>query len=108
MSYSINLDNAATTRLDAEVLASLIPYWTDFFGNPSSLLLNLDLQGICVSGGRSCSSGSGGSHVINALGILNECTPIRFSFSKYNTKQQINQVVEVLKSVLNTKEAMAV
>ena len=36
MSYTIYLDNAATTRLDAEVLESMMPYLTDYFGNPSS------------------------------------------------------------------------
>jgi cysteine desulfurase len=72
------------------------------------LLIHLDLQGICVSGGSACSSGSGGSHVIKALGKSETCNTIRFSFSKYNTKEEIDQVVEVLRSTLSTKEALAV
>lgn len=73
-----------------------------------TLLLNLDLNGICVSGGSACSSGSGGSHVIEALGRSKECTTIRFSFSKYNSREEIDQVVAVLKTILSPKPAVTV
>jgi cysteine desulfurase len=67
------------------------------------LLFNLDLKGIAVSGGSACQSGSNkGSHVLNE--ILNEQeakkTSVRFSFSKFNTKEQVNYVIETLKSIL--------
>jgi cysteine desulfurase len=56
----------------------------------------LDMQGICVSGGSACSSGADvGSHVIRALRTT-PSVPIRFSFSKYNTKEQLDQVLQVL------------
>ena len=68
------------------------------------LLFNLDLKGIAVSGGSACQSGSNkGSHVLNS--ILNENdaqkTSVRFSFSKYNTKEEIDIVIEVLKELLH-------
>lgn len=65
------------------------------------LLMSLDMANICVSGGSACSSGASvGSHVIEALQKVNDCTTIRFSFSKYNTKEEVDQVVEKLKSLV--------
>ncbi len=63
------------------------------------LLMNLDINKICVSGGSACSSGAHSqSHVIAALGNLNQ-QPIRFSFSKYNTREEVDSVVEQLKTL---------
>ena len=54
------------------------------------LLFNLDIRNICASGGSACSSGTEqGSHVIRALGKNNHVT-VRFSFSKYNTKEEVD------------------
>ncbi|GAO43040.1 cysteine desulfurase family protein [Flavihumibacter petaseus] len=65
------------------------------------LLLNLDLKGICVSGGSACSSGKGGSHVMDALNRSADYTTLRFSFSKYNTHEEVDQVIDALKTALN-------
>ena len=74
-----------------------------------SLLLELDIAGICVSGGSACSSGeNSGSHVIRALQKINDCTTIRFSFSKYNTVAELDRVVEVIQEVLAIKQTAAV
>lgn len=63
------------------------------------LLMNLDINNICVSGGSACSSGAHSqSHVINALGKTGQ-QPIRFSFSKHNTKEEIDTVIEKLKTL---------
>ena len=65
------------------------------------LLMSLDMANICVSGGSACSSGAdAGSHVIRALQKINDCTTIRFSFSKYNTKEEVDRVVEKLKELV--------
>jgi cysteine desulfurase len=65
------------------------------------ILMNLDMANICVSGGSACSSGAdAGSHVIRALQKINDCTTIRFSFSKYNTKEEVDRVVEKLKELV--------
>jgi cysteine desulfurase len=63
-------------------------------------LYNLDIEGICASGGSACSSGSNvGSHVLRAIGAQMERPSIRFSFSRFNTKQEIDHVVKVLKEL---------
>lgn len=65
------------------------------------LLFNLDINNICVSGGSACSSGANqGSHVINAISKDPDRVAIRFSFSKYNTKEEIDQVIEKIKELL--------
>lgn len=65
------------------------------------LLFNLDIHHICVSGGSACSSGASlGSHVINSLYPADKIVPVRFSFSKYNTIQEADQVIDTLKALL--------
>ena len=61
------------------------------------LLMNLDMAGICASGGSACTSGaSKGSHVIAAIQTGKELVPVRFSFSKHNTKEEIDLVIQEL------------
>lgn len=61
------------------------------------LLFNLDLQGISASGGSACSSGaSTGSHVLGALYPNSKRGAVRFSFSKYNTPEEIDFAVTKL------------
>jgi cysteine desulfurase len=67
------------------------------------LLFNLDMAGICVSGGSACTSGANSvSHVIKAIynGQSADMVPIRFSFSHGNTKEEIDTVVEKLKELV--------
>jgi cysteine desulfurase len=64
------------------------------------LLFNLDLQGISASGGSACSSGATtGSHVLGALYPNSKRGAIRFSFSKYNTPEEIDFAVEKLAEI---------
>ena len=73
-----------------------------------SLLLELDIAGICVSGGSACSSGeNSGSHVIRAIQKINDCNTIRFSFCKYNTIEELDRLIEVLQDVLALKQTAA-
>lgn len=66
------------------------------------LLFNLDIQGIAASGGSACSSGSDqGSHVLRGLGVDVSRPSVRFSFSKYNTKEEINFAVSKLAQLIN-------
>ena len=58
------------------------------------MLFNLDLQGISVSGGSACSSGATtGSHVLGAIYPNSKRGAVRFSFSKYNTLEEIDFTV---------------
>lgn len=64
------------------------------------LLFNLDIQGIATSGGSACSSGLDiGSHVLAELNIPADRPVVRFSFSKYNTKEEIDHTIGILKSI---------
>lgn len=67
------------------------------------LLFNLDMAGICVSGGSACTSGANSvSHVIKALhsGKPANVVPIRFSFCKHNNKEQVDAVIAKLKELM--------
>ena len=66
------------------------------------LLFNLDIQGIAASGGSACSSGSDqGSHVLRGLGVDVTRPSVRFSFSKYNNKEEIDYAVSKLAQLIN-------
>ena len=75
-----------------------------------SLLIALDLEGIAVSTGSACSSGTlEPSHVLRAMG----CSPhrtqssIRFSLGLGNTNEQIDQVVDILPRVVGKLRALS-
>ena len=69
------------------------------------LLFQLDLNGIACSKGSACQSGSGqASHVLQAI-LENDKLKrpsVRFSFSKYNTKEEIDYVIGVLKNFMES------
>ncbi len=72
------------------------------------LLFLLDIDGIAASGGSACSSGSNqGSHVLRALGVDQLRPSIRFSFSRYNTREEIDYVVARLKHHLEPTAVLA-
>ncbi len=64
------------------------------------LLFNLDIAGISASGGSACSSGSNiGSHVLTAIGASPDRPAVRFSFSKYTTKEEIDYTVNKVREI---------
>ncbi|MDN5217450.1 cysteine desulfurase family protein [Fulvivirgaceae bacterium BMA12] len=68
------------------------------------LLFNLDINKISASGGSACSSGSNvGSHVLSALKTDPKRGAIRFSFSKFNTAEEIDYTVEKLAEFYKVK-----
>jgi cysteine desulfurase len=74
------------------------------------LLINLDLQGIAVSTGSACSSGTlEPSPVIRALGVDDEIArgSIRFSFGKDNTEADVEYTVEVLAQAVERLRALS-
>jgi cysteine desulfurase len=65
------------------------------------LLFNLDIHHICASGGSACTSGvEQGSHVIRAINNNPNQVTVRFSFSKYNTRDQVDVAVGKLKELI--------
>jgi len=65
--------------------------------NGEMLLFNLDISGIAASGGSACTSGSNqGSHVLQGIDCDMSRPSIRFSFSKENTKEEIDYAVKKL------------
>ncbi len=65
------------------------------------ILFNMDIHNICASGGSACTSGADqGSHVIRAINNNPNQVTVRFSFSKYNTKEEVDTVVEKLKELI--------
>ncbi|MET4140338.1 cysteine desulfurase family protein [Pedobacter sp. UYP1] len=71
------------------------------------LLFNLDINGISASGGSACSSGSNiGSHVLTAVGTDPNRPSVRFSFSKLNTKEEIDYVIEKVKHIVEQNIAV--
>ena len=73
------------------------------------LLLNLDIEGICVSNGSACTSGAmEASHVLTGMGLVDGVakSSIRVSFGKKNTEEDIIFFVEKLNSVLHRMFAL--
>jgi cysteine desulfurase len=65
------------------------------------MLFKLDIAGISASGGSACSSGSNvGSHVLKAIGANPERAAVRFSFGKFNTKDDVDYTISQLKQML--------
>jgi cysteine desulfurase len=60
------------------------------------LLFSLDLQGICLSGGSACGSGSVKSHVAEALAVDPKAGVLRVSLSRFNTKDELSTLLAVL------------
>lgn len=68
------------------------------------LLFSLDIAGVAASGGSACSSGSNvGSHVLKGIGADPDRPAVRFSFSRYNTVEEIDYCVEKLKELFLVK-----
>ena len=66
------------------------------------LLFNLDILGVACSGGSACASGgSKGSHVLTEIVPESKRPGIRFSFSKYNTKEDIDFTIDKLKELFS-------
>lgn len=61
------------------------------------LLFTLDLKGVAVSGGSACTSGATkGSHVLEGINADTTRPNVRFSFSRYTTKEEIDFALEQL------------
>lgn len=65
--------------------------------NNEMLVMNLDIAKISASAGSACTSGTNiGSHVLEAIGAKNDWGYVRFSFGRYNTKDEIDYCIQTL------------
>jgi cysteine desulfurase len=100
ITYNGNSNSLSATESLSTILSISLP--------PSEandmLLFNLDIEGISISGGSACTSGSNiGSHVIDALKVPENVGVIRISFSKYNTTDEIDYAVQKLYDIFVTQ-----
>jgi len=75
-----------------------------------SLLLNLDMKGICASSGSACTSGSlEPSHVLLAIGLPHEIAhgSLRLTLGRDNTEQDVDYVLEVLPEIVSKLREMS-
>ena len=75
-----------------------------------SLLLMLDMLGICASSGSACTSGSlNPSHVLLALGLSHEVAhgSLRLTFSDQNTMEDVEYIIESLPKIIDRLRAMS-
>lgn len=75
-----------------------------------SLLLFLDMKGICASSGSACTSGSlDPSHVLLATGLKHEEAhgSLRISIGRYNTKEEVDTLVTELRPIVDRLRAMS-
>ena len=80
------------------------------FVEGESLILRLDMEGICVSTGSACSSGSmEPSHVLAALGLRPQLAQgtVRFSLGRDNTETEIDEVIEKVPTIVEQMRGMS-
>ncbi|MDE6701247.1 MAG: cysteine desulfurase NifS [Acetatifactor sp.] len=80
------------------------------FVEGESLLIRLDMEGICASSGSACTSGSlDPSHVLLAIGLKHEEAhgSLRFTLSEENTKEELDTVVEAVKKTVDLLRQMS-
>lgn len=114
-----HLERRVTTEIPAAVVhgagaAERLPHLSSV-GIPGcdagAVLVSLDLEGIAVSGGSACSSGSGkGSGVLAAMGIESEgpYATIRFSFGHETTREDVDRAADALARIAERVLALEV
>ena len=106
------LERMDHTRLNGHPLKRLpnnVNISVDFVEG-ESMILSLDLDGICASTGSACSSSSlEPSHVLLAMGLSHEQAhgSLRFSLGKWTTEEEIERVLDVLPRVVAKLRAMS-
>ena len=106
------LDEIPYVRLNGDRqrrLPNIVNVSFRFIGG-ESLLIMLDMEGICASSGSACTSGSlDPSHVLLAIGLPHEIAhgSLRMTLSAENTKEEMDTVVEKLKEIVEKLRSMS-
>lgn len=92
--------NGTSADLTHSLYTVLSVSFPPFLGS-DMMLFQLDLHGISASGGSACSSGVNvGSHVMQALGAEADRPNVRFSFSRFNTADEIDLAVAQIRKIV--------
>ena len=106
------LEQVPVTRLNGDV-ESRLPNTSNIsfeFIEGEAILLLLDRLGICASSGSACTTGSlEPSHVLRAMGVPYTAAhgAIRFSFSRYNTEDEVDYILKHLPPVVERLRSMS-
>lgn len=93
-------DVVFNSPLDSPSLYNILNIGLPRANHNDMLVFNLDIAGVAVSGGSACSSGAMQiSHVIESIAPNEDLIPLRISFSKYNTNEELDQLLELLKTL---------
>jgi len=96
------IDNAFLNGHPVNRLPNNVSFSFDFIEG-EGMLVGLDMEGIAVSSGSACSSGSmEPSYVIRAIGRSDQLArgTVRFSFGRFNTEDEIDRTLDVLCSIV--------
>ena len=86
--------NHFIVNIDSKTYASINNSYLQFESYSNYKYYNIDINNIAASAGSACSSGSdSGSHVLKEIPTVDGCVNVRFSFSKYNTLEEVDYVV---------------
>ena len=91
-------------------LNAVIPNFAFQFIEGESLLIKLDMAGICGSSGSACTSGSlDPSHVLLAIGLPHEIAhgSLRLTLSEENTMEEMDYVVDQIKEIVSYLRGMS-
>lgn len=92
--------------LDGDNLYTVLSASFPLSDRTDMIVMSLDIYGVSASGGSACSSGAEqGSHVLAAIQAPTDRKTVRFSFSHYNTREEVDFVIEKLKSIVPSKAA---
>jgi len=102
-----NFDVMFNGDVDGDSLYTVLSTCFPLTDRTDMMLMSLDIYGVSASGGSACSSGAEqGSHVLAALNAPEDRKTVRFSFSHYNTKEEVDFAIETLKMIVPVKEAV--
>lgn len=103
-----NFDVAFNGDVDGDSLYTVLSVCFPLTDRTDLMLMSLDIYGISASGGSACSSGAEqGSHVLAAINAPENRKTVRFPFSHYNKKEEVDFVIDQLKMIVPVKEAVA-